>query len=83
MTELEGEIIKWIVLAALTGFVGFFKQSLTKSERRVDLLEQELHKVQLEYLHLAEFKDFKLEMRDMFAEIRQDLRDIKSGHTNL
>ncbi len=83
MDTFELEIIKWFVFAVLSLAVWFLKTTLHNTENTIKELKTELAEVKLAYLHKEDFKDFKLELRVMFDEIKRDLRDIKSHSTGI
>lgn len=75
MTELE--ILKWVITAALGGFVWFVKRTLDHVEEDITSLQTDLQTVKEKYLHKDEFRDFKLELRNMFEEIKSDIRQLR------
>lgn len=77
MTELE--FVKWAMLALMGLTVWFMKRTLDKNEERITVLEQNISIIKSEYLHKDDFKEFKVELRSMFEEIKKDIRAIK-GH---
>jgi hypothetical protein len=77
MTELE--FVKWLMLALLSLGVWLMKRTLDKNENKVSELEHEIQTIKTEYLHKNDFKEFKIELRGMFEEIRQDLRGLKGN----
>jgi hypothetical protein len=76
----ETELAKWILMTALAGVVYFMKKTQDTNERRIDELEQTQQKIKDDYLHKSEFKDFKLELRGMFEEIKTDIRSLRNPH---
>lgn len=78
MTEIE--LAKWVIMAALSGIIYFMKKTQDTNERRIDELEQTQQKIKDDYLHKSEFKDFKLELRGMFEEIKTDIRSLRQPH---
>lgn len=73
----EAELAKWILTAALTLVVWFMKRTLDSQEERVKTLEKNQQTFRDEYLHKNDFKDFKIELRTMFEEIKMDIRELK------
>ena len=73
----EAELAKWIFTAALGLVVWFMKRTLDSQEERVNTLEKNQQTFRDEYLHKNDFKDFKIELRTMFEEIKTDIRELK------
>ena len=84
----EADILKWIVTAILGIAVWFFKRTLDNLDGKVagvdkDLQEHkktqavEMQTVRQNYLHRDDFREFKVELRTMFEEIKQELREVK------
>ncbi len=74
MTEIE--IIKWAVFAIFGGFIWFIKRTVDSAEARIKQIELDLNIVKNEYLHKNDFREFKSELRNMFEEIRADIREL-------
>lgn len=75
MSELE--VVKWIVTAGLGGLVWFMKRTIDLNDAEVKALQQEVKQIKAQYLHKDDFKDFKVELRNMFDELRADIRSIQ------
>jgi len=75
MSEIE--FVKWAMLALLSLGGFFMKRTLDKIEKNQEDMSRDLQKVKDEYLHKTDFKDFKLELRSMFEEIRADIRGLQ------
>jgi hypothetical protein len=73
----EIELTKWIVLAALSGVIWFMKKTITDLNHRADEHDIEIKKIQREYLHRDDFKEFKSELKVMFEEIKSDIRALR------
>ena len=82
----EVDIAKWVI-TILLGVGGYFLKRMIddNSEKLRDLQSNltqdrnELIKVKEEYLHKNDFREFKLELRSMFEEIKTDIRGLR-GH---
>jgi hypothetical protein len=75
MSELE--LTKWVILAAFSGVMWFMKKTINDLERRADEHDMEIKKIQREYLHRDDFKEFKSELKVMFEEIKSDIRALR------
>ena len=74
---LEAELIKWALFAVLGGFVWFLKRTVDSYEQRITRVETEVTTVKSNYLHKDDFKEFKLELKTMFNEIKEDIRMLR------
>lgn len=75
MTELQ--FVNWALLALLSAGGWFMKRTLDNTERQILALELSVQQVKDNYLHKNDFKEFKSELRGMFEEIRQDIKELK------
>lgn len=78
MSELE--FVKWAVFGLMGLGIWFMKRTLDKNEERLSATEKEIALIKSDYLHKNDFKEFKIELRGMFEEIKNDIRTIK-GHS--
>ena len=69
------DFIKWGVFAAMGLVLWFFKQNVNQTKEDIKELRTEVNN----RLHKDDFKEFKLELRAMFEEIRQDIRLINKN----
>ncbi len=74
---LEAELIKWALFAVLGGFVWFLKRTVDSYEQRITKVETEVTTVKSNYLHKDDFKDFKIELKSMFQEIKDDIKSLR------
>jgi hypothetical protein len=78
MTEtLLFNLISLLATTVLGGFMWFLKRELDTNQQSIATLTKELNEVKVNYLHRDDFKDFKMELRSMFDEIKQDIRSLK------
>ena len=77
----EIEFVKWAMLAALSLGGFFMKRTLDKIEQNQEDMQRDLQKVKDEYLHKTDFREFKLELRSMFEEIRSDIRRFQGPNS--
>jgi len=73
----EVELAKWIITGALGLVVWFMKRTIDTQDKRIETLERAQVQFRDDYLHKNDFKDFKLELRAMFEEIKTDIRELK------
>lgn len=73
----ETELAKWIIVSGLSLVVWFMKRTLDSQDTRIKELEVQQQKFREDYLHKNDFKDFKIELRGMFEEIKTDIKELK------
>ncbi len=86
MNELE--FIKWAVVGLMSLGVWFMKRTLDRVENDVEdckkeiskIRQDELQLIRQEYLHKNDFREFKSELRNMFEEIKTDIRSLSKPH---
>lgn len=74
---VEAELIKWALLTIMGGFVWFLKRTVDSYESRITRIETEVTTVKSNYLHKDDFKEFKVELKTMFEEIKADIRSLR------
>mgnify|MGYP000880098614 CR=1 FL=1 len=63
------DLINYVILP-IGGLVSwFFKTTLNRLQNDIDMIKKE-------YLHKDDFKEFKVELRAMFEELKKDIRDL-------
>ena len=66
------------IISVLGGLaMWFMKRTIDKQDERLDNLEKGQSEIKTEYVHKTEFKDFRVELRELFQEIKQDIRELK------
>lgn len=73
----ETEVVKWVIVSALSFVVWFMKRTIDTQDAKLKELEANQQKFRDDYLHKNDFKDFKVELRSMFEEIKTDIRELK------
>jgi hypothetical protein len=74
----HNEILRWVVTGALALNAYFARNTITYFNNELKELKRKLEVVQQDYLHKTDFREFKSELRGMFEEIKQDIRDLKA-----
>lgn len=74
MTEIE--VVKWIVVGLMSIGVWFMKRTIDRVERDVEDVKFNIQQIKQDYLHKEDFKEFKVELRSMFEEIKSDIRAL-------
>ncbi len=67
-----------LAVGALAGLAMWLMQrTIEQQDGRIKKLEEEQVVIKTDYLHKNDFKDFKLELREMFQEIKSDIKELK------
>lgn len=84
MFGIEVEAFKWIIVGGLSLIVWFLRKTLTDTEKKIDEVTKELLLIKAEqsgikenYLHKADFREFKAELRQMIEGLREDLKALR------
>lgn len=75
---MELEILKWVVITIMGFSVWFLKRTISDYDERLRQTERDIAEIRRDYLHRDDFKEFKLELRSMFDEIKADIRELKN-----
>jgi len=67
---------QWLALGAVSIVIWFMKRTIDRAEDRIKQTEDDIQAIKLDYLHKNEFKEFKIEIRSMFEEIKTDIRSL-------
>jgi len=67
---------QWLALGAVSIVIWFMKRTIDRAEDRIKQTEDDIQTIKLDYLHKNEFKEFKVEIRSMFEEIKNDIRAL-------
>lgn len=67
-----------MIISTLGGIsMWFMKRTIDKQDSRLEALERTQSEIKTDYVHKTEFKDFRLELREIFQEIKQDIKELK------
>ena len=77
--------LQWIVSGVLAIMSYFLKRTvdsyddkLKQHDVRFESQTKELAEIRRDYLHRDDFKEFKEDLREMFNEIKTDIKEIKN-----
>lgn len=81
---MEFELLKWIGLAGLSVFTYLLKRGVDQMDTALrDLrlshatLQADVQNIKNEYLHKNDFRDFKVELRSMFDDLKKDIKELR------
>jgi hypothetical protein len=82
--KMELELLKWIALGLLSIVTYFLQRTVNSMEERFretklshTALQVEVQGIKNEYLHKNDFRDFKVELRAMFDELKSDIKGLR------
>jgi hypothetical protein len=76
---MELEVLKWVVMLLLGVGGWFMRNMVSNTQEDIKYIKQDIDKLKQEKLSKDDFKEFKVELREMFNEIKTDIRDLKSN----
>jgi hypothetical protein len=79
---MEIEVLKWIVFSIMGLTIWFLKRTIDGYDKKIKSIEDELAQVRKDYLHRDDFKEFKIELRLMFEDLKQDIRALTYNEKN-
>ena len=80
---MEAELLKWVVFGIMGVSIWFMKRTIDGYDTRLKEQQKEIAEIRRDYLHRDDFKEFKMELWNMFNEIKQDIKDIKNEKNNM
>lgn len=82
---METELLKWLVISLLGVATYFLKRTMDKmdevlKDHRIahENLQADVQNIKNEYLHKNDFREFKVELRAMFDELKNDIRGMRT-----
>jgi hypothetical protein len=82
---MDTSTLQWIASGVLLIMSYFLKRTVDsyderfkQHELRFDSQTKELAEIRRDYLHRDDFKEFKEDLREMFNEIKTDIKEIKN-----
>ncbi len=76
---MDAEVLRWVITVCLGVLAWFGKKAISDMEHSVDLLKTDIQSLKDTRLHKDDFREFKLELRANFDEIKQAIRDLKTN----
>lgn len=76
---MDAELVRWLLTGLMGLIMWFGKRTIDLNERRTDDLEKETASIKQNYIHKEDFREFKGELRAMFDEIKQTIKELKHG----
>jgi uncharacterized membrane protein YhiD involved in acid resistance len=68
--------IQAVILSAFGLVIWFMQNNITNTREDLIELRNEIANVKSNYLHKDDFKEFKTELRNIFNEIKNDIRSL-------
>lgn len=79
MDELEW--VKWAFLSVLGGFVFMIKRELSNKDIEIQKIKDDIQNLKDNKVHKDDLREFKVELRVMFDELKQDIRAIRNAQS--
>lgn len=77
----EIEYIKWGFLFVLGGLVFMIKRELSNKDVEIQKIKDDIQNLKDNKVHKDDIKEFKVELRVMFDELKQDIRAIRNAQS--
>lgn len=74
---MDAVTIQYIFSGLLALVFWYHRKQVNDNERHIEQLQRDINNVKLEYIHKNDFREFKLELRNMFEDLK---KDIKGAH---
>lgn len=81
---MEIEILKWALIALLSVSTYLLKRTVDQMDTALKdhkiahaNLSVDVQNIKNEYLHKNDFRDFKIELRAMFDELKSDIKGLR------
>lgn len=81
---MEIELLKWLVISLLGVSTYFLKRTVEQMDQIIKdhkiahtALQVDVQNIKNEYLHKNDFKDFKMELRSMFDDLKKDIKELR------
>lgn len=78
MDDAIFEAIKWLALLALSGFTYMLRRELDNQDKINESLKQDIQNLKDSRVHKDDFRDFKIELRSWFDDLKADIRTIRN-----
>lgn len=75
---MELEIIKWLVFGIMGVAVWFLKRNIEETKEDLKNLRNEQIHIRQNYVHKDDFKDFKIEFKSWFDELKMEIRLLRN-----
>jgi len=72
------EFIKWAIFGLMSVAVWFTKRTIDTTEVELRALKLEMENIKENYMLRSDFKEFKMELRHMFEELKADIRTLRT-----
>lgn len=74
---MELEFVKWAFLAVLGGFTFMIRRELSLKDIELQKLRDDIQYLKDNKVHKDDLREFKMELRSMFDELKQDIRALR------
>jgi 3-dehydroquinate dehydratase len=75
---METQVAHWFVTGVLAVLVYLVKRTIDSYDATSKEHAKDIAEIRRDYLHRDDFREFKIELRTMFDEIKADIRELKN-----
>lgn len=77
---MEFEVLKWVLMFVIGVCGWLMRNMIAQSQEDIKGLKHKVETLEQTKLAKDDFKEFKAELREMFNEIKIDIRDLKNSN---
>lgn len=70
------EIIRWAIYGLIAIVLWFLRTTIVKVQSDIESVQKDITSIKTDYVHRNDFKEFKIELRLLFDELKQSIKDI-------
>ena len=74
---MEQQVVVGFIGILLAGWGWYLKRTIESVEEKHAQIVREIQDIKDNYLRKEDFKEFRVEIRDMFREIKEDIKELK------
>jgi hypothetical protein len=77
-SKVDAETVRWIITALFGVVMWFWKRGIDDGAKELAVMRTEIQLLKDTRLHKDDFREFKVELRAQFEELKTAIRDSKS-----
>jgi nicotinic acid phosphoribosyltransferase len=74
---MDAETVRWVITALFGAIMWFWKRGIDETAKNMAVMHTEIQLLKDTRLHKDDFREFKVELRAQFEELKTAIRDSK------